>query len=349
MNVVKSIRHPRTALGKMRSALRQALPGHAAKPVSTSPHGLPDLVLTHVQALEARFPQLRDFGFEATGETAPALLAFYNAYLPLILPEARGAHLRSLLARLAAAAPCLAPSALDAIARSDLSEGLPDRAQRLRSDADLAATLADETYKLEAAYGAPLITAAWPNASRGASLHFYLEHHADLIRGRDVLHIAPEDEVRSLGQELAGRYVTMDGTPGNIDEVHDITAIGLPSESFDVILCHRVLEHISDDGAAMRELARLLRRGGLLNLSVPQAVHRPNTAEWVILDESHHKHVRHYGRDLEQRLERAGFEVRVEPWLLNQPREALLARSAYPMRMYNCIRSARNRDERPSS
>ena len=34
----------------------------------------------------------------------------------------------------------------------------------------------------------------------------------------------------------------------------DITSIGYPDDSFDLIICQHVLEHVPNDGLAMREL-----------------------------------------------------------------------------------------------
>ena len=50
----------------------------------------------------------------------------------------------------------------------------------------------------------------------------------------------------------------------------DITASALEPESFDLILCSEVLEHIPDPGAALDGIASLLRPGGALVLSTPQ-------------------------------------------------------------------------------
>jgi SAM-dependent methyltransferase len=50
----------------------------------------------------------------------------------------------------------------------------------------------------------------------------------------------------------------------------DILASGFPSNSFDLILCSEVIEHISDSRRALAEMSRLLRPNGVLILSTPQ-------------------------------------------------------------------------------
>jgi SAM-dependent methyltransferase len=58
-------------------------------------------------------------------------------------------------------------------------------------------------------------------------------------------------------------------TYGLTDYVCDISSIPAESESFDAILCTEVLEHLPDPIAAVTELTRLLRPGGLLILTAP--------------------------------------------------------------------------------
>jgi SAM-dependent methyltransferase len=275
-----------------------------------------------------------------TPDNAEAILDFYNSYLPLVREEARGAHQRTLLARLRKAAPDLAERTSKLIAGLDLADGLADRAQRLRGDPSLGDELSRQTAAFEQAYGANVITEMWGTPSHGPSLLHYLEHHPDLVAGKDVLHVAPENELRSWLRSLARRYVILDGMPEEGTNVGaDITAIPLPDASFDFILCHRVLEHVLDDIGAMRELHRILRPGGVLNASVPRAVHREHTAEWLVPDESRDWRVRQYGQDLKQRLEDVGFEVRLIDWLCKRPREEMLSISAFPMRLYEAIKT----------
>lgn len=54
-----------------------------------------------------------------------------------------------------------------------------------------------------------------------------------------------------------------------LDIVSDITSIPEPDQSFDAIMCIEVLEHIPNPVVAIKELSRLLKRGGGLNYNCP--------------------------------------------------------------------------------
>jgi SAM-dependent methyltransferase len=54
-----------------------------------------------------------------------------------------------------------------------------------------------------------------------------------------------------------------------IEIVSDITNIPEPDSSFDAVVCTEVLEHVPDPVAALRELARLVKPGGQLFITVP--------------------------------------------------------------------------------
>ncbi len=55
----------------------------------------------------------------------------------------------------------------------------------------------------------------------------------------------------------------------HLDIVCDITSIPEPDGSFDVTMCIEVLEHLPDPIRALGELARLLKRGGMLIVTAP--------------------------------------------------------------------------------
>jgi len=103
----------------------------------------------------------------------------------------------------------------------------------------------------------------------------------------------------------------------------DITDINLPNNQFDCIICYHVLEHISDDTKAMKELYRILKPGGWAILQVPVDPNRGKTYEVSKIVSSWERervfgqkdHVRVYGRDYKNRLEEAGFVVKVDNYV----------------------------------
>lgn len=105
--------------------------------------------------------------------------------------------------------------------------------------------------------------------------------------------------------------------------VHVGSAKAIPHESnsFDLVLCIEVIEHIDDDGAACREIARVLKPGGVVILSVPYR-------HWFPFYEKAMGHFRHYTRqDVEQLLEPLG--LRIERYLPNFPRWSRFANYIY--------------------
>src|SRR5262245_9010127 len=66
-----------------------------------------------------------------------------------------------------------------------------------------------------------------------------------------------------LGARLGAGYLTADLLGPHVMERMDMTKISYPDETFDVIYCSHVLEHVEDDMQAMREFHRVLKRSGL--------------------------------------------------------------------------------------
>jgi len=81
--------------------------------------------------------------------------------------------------------------------------------------------------------------------------------------------------------------------------------------AFDRVICSEVLEHLVDDRAAMGELARVLRPGGTMAVTVPR--YGPELVNWALSDEYHGVeggHVRIYRRrQLLERLRATGLDV----------------------------------------
>jgi SAM-dependent methyltransferase len=84
----------------------------------------------------------------------------------------------------------------------------------------------------------------------------------------------------------------------------DVTALPFATGSVDCVLALEVIEHCSDDAAALAEIARVLRPGGVLAVTVPAFM-----ALWRYHDEAY-GHCRRYVRgELAERVRRAGISV----------------------------------------
>ena len=132
-----------------------------------------------------------------------------------------------------------------------------------------------------------------------------------------MLHLAPEKNLRRVLQRCENiQYVSADLAPYASVRT-DINALCFGDESFDVVICNHVLEHIPDDCRAMREIIRVLKSGGWAILQVPIAASRIATVDGPPACSPSERlrlfgqdnHVRLYGRDYARRLEAAGFFV----------------------------------------
>lgn len=133
-----------------------------------------------------------------------------------------------------------------------------------------------------------------------------------------TLHIAPEQCFLKIFKKQKNLdYVTSDLESPIADVKADICNLPFKDDSFDVVFCNHVLEHIPDDKKAMQELFRVLKKGGFGVFQIPQDMSRENTFEDASITDKEERtkifgqydHVRVYGRDYFNKLRSVGFKV----------------------------------------
>ena len=133
-----------------------------------------------------------------------------------------------------------------------------------------------------------------------------------------TLHIAPEQCFLDLFRKQKNlEYITSDLESPIADVKADICNLPFDDNSFDVVFCNHVLEHITNDTKAMQELYRVMKKGGFGIFQIPQDLSRETTFEdHSITDKKErakifgqYDHVRVYGRDYFNKLRSIGFKV----------------------------------------
>ncbi|CEJ71713.1 Demethylrebeccamycin-D-glucose O-methyltransferase [Chryseobacterium oranimense G311] len=147
----------------------------------------------------------------------------------------------------------------------------------------------------------------------------YLQNETDFfIKNAKVLHIAPEQEfLRKFKMMKNLNYISADLFSPIVDVKADILDLPFEDNSFDIVFCNHVLEHIEDDAKAMSELYRVMKPGGWGIFQVPMRNSMEKTYEdFTITDPKERQkhfgqydHVRWYGMDYFDRLRKAGFEA----------------------------------------
>lgn len=162
-------------------------------------------------------------------------------------------------------------------------------------------------------------------------MYLYLRDKTDFFtKDLKVLHIAPEQCFYKRFRALENLDYTTGDLESPIADVHfDIQEIPFANETYDVVICNHVLEHVDDDAKAMSEMYRILKPGGFAILQVPQDTGAKKTYEDpTITDPSEREkhflqkdHVRLYGLDYSERLSAVGFKVVADTYANNFPIE----------------------------
>lgn len=166
-----------------------------------------------------------------------------------------------------------------------------------------------------------------------------------------MLHIAPEQCFYKLFRDMKNLdYTTADLNSPLADVKMDLHDIPFNDNTFDVIFCNHVLEHVNDDIKCIGEIYRVLKPGGWAILQSPVDINRkitledPNIASEADREKFYWQkdHVRLFGLDYKDKLESPGFIVKVEDFIKEFSEEDIERyRISSPMKddaIYHCIK-----------
>lgn len=143
-----------------------------------------------------------------------------------------------------------------------------------------------------------------------------------------VFIVAPERNLYDyFRHKLSAKVFAGDIAPRYYDwaeeiSAQDLTNLTYEDETFDVVICNHVLEHIPDDRQAMREILRVLKPGGYGMLGVPHSSLLAEIEEDLTINDPEEQirrfgqrdHVRIYTtKGYIERLESVGFESHFKP------------------------------------
>ncbi len=166
----------------------------------------------------------------------------------------------------------------------------------------------------------------------------FLQKETDFFEApQKVLHVAPELCFLGRFKKLKNlEYITGDIESPLADVKMDIHQIPFPDNSFDVVFCNHVLEHVADDLKACAEINRVLKPNGWGILQSPVYELESTIEDNSITDPKEREkvfgqsdHVRKYGKDYAKRLGQSGLRVLENNFVQNLPKE-LIKKHALP-------------------
>jgi SAM-dependent methyltransferase len=179
-----------------------------------------------------------------------------------------------------------------------------------------------ESNRVIAGYGENIICPYCLSTARERLLKAMLDTRF-AIDNKKILHLSPEAPVYRFIRDRAD-VIAADYMPGFYKSIDssirfaDATRLGFEDNYFDMVIANHIMEHIPDDGRAMREIARVLKPGSPAILQVPFSTAIPATLEDSAIKDpvqqsalfGQKDHVRIYQLDdYLRRLRQAGFIV----------------------------------------
>jgi SAM-dependent methyltransferase len=153
----------------------------------------------------------------------------------------------------------------------------------------------------------------------------YLKDRTHFFTDRlKLLHIAPELCFMKIFDQMDNlEYITADLESPLAKIKLDVMNMPFEDNSFDVVFCNHVMEHVENDIMAMSEIYRVLKPGCWAIIQSPVYPYLEITIEDTSITDPKDRervygqddHMRKYGKDYGTRLQKAGFQVKEDDFL----------------------------------
>jgi SAM-dependent methyltransferase len=153
---------------------------------------------------------------------------------------------------------------------------------------------------------------------------YYFRENRDSLPVEKTLLFAAEYSIEKYFSAIGVRYTTADLFERDADIKVDIQNTRFADNSWSLVICNHILEHVPDYRKALKELYRILMPsgnggGGILEITVPTDRTLQTTYEdaAVVTERERREkfgqvdHLRIFGNDFEQTLVETGFSVEV--------------------------------------
>ena len=139
------------------------------------------------------------------------------------------------------------------------------------------------------------------STERHRALKSILDNYKPQFKNLSLLHLSDEPFIE---QYVYPWFDKSETSIYGIKNSIDIQKIDRRNNSYDVVLCNHVLEHVKDDVSAIKELFRILKSNGMIFITVPDPVTFRKTNDWGYPDPDNYEHYRIYGRDFIYKLDK---------------------------------------------
>lgn len=179
-------------------------------------------------------------------------------------------------------------------------------------------------------------------------LYLYLLRETNFFEKEsvNVLEIGPSKcTERFIQINQKNHYVSVDRFSHNKPKIiSDATTLPFLNDSFDLLICYHVFEHLRNDQKAMEETFRVLSPEGIALVQVPIDIQRETTFESSEVSPERYEevfgqkdHLRIYGLDFINRLRSAGFVVSRLAYVnhfTKEERQRFGLKDQYPLKLY---------------